>query len=334
MSIRVTEPDETNQSTSPSSSGGFFGFLKRLLLAALKVGLVLLILAGLAYGAWLIFRELDRSFASVVTRMNRNTSRIEVVEADLASALDQNAVQQGRIESLQNDLATREAQINELDQEMGAELERQGEQLTGLDGDTGDLIAQTGVISGEVSSLGAGLLVLQEDINANSQQVDELGGSVDGLLVAQTELETAATTMQAELDRLANEELAGWRRVVRLFRVWELVSRARLRLVEDNAGLALADLEAAMAAADELAAGEAGGPEAEILDLVRARLVLAADNLPDQPAVAARDLESAWEALDELIDLVLVFTIGPAAAETIEAEEAVPGVTPTPTSTP
>ena len=110
--------------------------------------------------------------------------------------------------------------------------------------------------------------------------------------------------------------MAGWRRAIALFRIWEMIGRARLRLVDDNAGLAAADVELALAAVDDLLARDLAvtataqdevepAPLAEDLSTLRERLVLAGANLPDQPIAAGRDLETAWETLDAIITNVV-----------------------------
>ncbi|MFN2223146.1 MAG: hypothetical protein ACK2UH_11370, partial [Candidatus Promineifilaceae bacterium] len=56
----------------------------------------------------------------------------------------------------------------------------------------------------------------------------------------------------------------------------------------------------AIAAVDDLLAVDTDQP-AEDLVAVRERLLLATTSLPDQPLVAGRDLETAWEALDAIM---------------------------------
>ena len=60
----------TTQSEGP-------GFLKRLLLAFIKLTIFFIVLAVLAVGGWLIYQEIDRSFGSVTQRMEINARRIE-----------------------------------------------------------------------------------------------------------------------------------------------------------------------------------------------------------------------------------------------------------------
>jgi uncharacterized protein YoxC len=312
----TTSMPETNDASDPAGSGGF---LKRLLLAMLKVGLALLILAGLAIGAWLIFLELDRSFDAVIVRIERNTRRIEEGEAEIGVLEEQNYARQVQVADLEAALADREQEIADLEKGLSADLDHQAEMLAEVEKLTAALTAETDSLGQETAALSAGLMALQEDLNANGQQIDQLGGAVDGFsteLAAldsrSAEVQNQADELQGQLDELAAEDLAGWRRAIALFRVWEMIGRARLRLVEGNAGLAATDLELALVAVDDLLAGDSAaapsdqgldepGPLALDLVTLRERLVLTAANLPDQPIAAGRDLETAWEALAAII---------------------------------
>ena len=304
---------ETDDALDPAGSGGgAWGFLKRLILALLKVGLALLILAGLAVGAWFILRELDRSFDSVVVRIERNTRRIEESEAEISALEEQNFARQVQAAELEAALADREREIADLEGGLSADLDRQAQMLAEVEEQAANLAAEADTLGQETAALSAGLLALQEDLNANGQQIDQLGGDVDGLTAELAALDDRSVELQSQVDDLAAEDLAGWRRAIALFRVWETIGRARLRLVEGNAGLAAADVDLALAAIDDLLAGylaevtsgqgaEEPGPLAEDLTALRERLVLAAANLPDEPLAAGRDLETAWENLDAII---------------------------------
>ena len=317
----TTSTPETNDTPDTAGSGSAGDFLTRLILALLKVGLALLILAGLAVGAWFIFRELDRSFDSVIVRIERNTRRIEESETEISTLEEQNFARQVQAADLEAALAEREQEIAALEEELGADLSRQEEILAGLEEEATILAGRADALGDETAALGDGLLALQEDLNANGQQIDQLGGTMDGLFVELAALDDRSAGLQDQVDELAAEDLAGWRRAVALFRVWEMIGRARLRLVEGNAGLAAADVALALAAVDDLSAGDLTAitpdqvgndqgpaepdPFAEDLLTLRERLVLAAANLPDQPIVAGRDLETAWETLDAIISNAL-----------------------------
>jgi hypothetical protein len=110
----------------------------------------------------------------------------------------------------------------------------------------------------------------------------------------------------------ATEDVEALRQTLALFRVWELVARARLRLLEDNPGLALADVQAAQAAVETILETAVEETVASLTP-VQQRLDLAAASLPDDPLTAGRDLETAWESLDvylgELLGLPVVESV-------------------------
>ncbi len=197
-------------------------------------------------------------------------------------------------------MATREVEIATLEETLGAELEQQGEMLAEAEEQIVALVTEADTLGQESAALSAGLLALQDDLNNEGQQIDQLGGEVDGLSETLAALDTRAADLQSQVDTLADEDLAGWRRAVALFRIWEMIGRARLRLVDGNLGLAAADVELALAALDDLVESDSE-QASETFTALRERLLLATANLPDQPLVAGRDLETAWETLDVLI---------------------------------
>ena len=115
---------ETDDALDSTSSGGAGDFLKRLILALLKVSLVLLILVGLAIGAWLIFLELDRSFDSVIVRIERNTRRIEESETGISALEEQNFAQRVQVADLEAALAAREQEIANLEEGLSSDLDQ------------------------------------------------------------------------------------------------------------------------------------------------------------------------------------------------------------------
>jgi uncharacterized protein YoxC len=330
MTTRVPDTDETEQAARPDFSTRAGGFLKRLFLAFVKLAVVALVLIALAFGGWLIYREINRSFDSVVTRMDRNTRRIEKTEEDIAGLREQGASQREEAQAFQTAVAIRDEQVAVLEEELGADLRRQDEALSSLDAQADDLIAQTEAIYREIAGLSAGILALQEDITANGVEIDGLGGTVDSLQADMTALDSETEVLQTKLADFSAEDIVRWRRALALFRIWEIVGRAKLRLVENNVGLAAADVEMALEATDGLLAGDVGEAE-ETLTLVQQRLALAGSGLPDDPVTAARDLETAWEALDaglaELLGVQLPLAASP-------AETPLPAATPRPTTTP
>ena len=130
-------------------------------------------------------------------------------------------------------------------------------------------------------------------------------------------------------------ELSETDRVLILFRMWELISRARFRLLENNIGLASEDIEAAIRTVDLLLALQ---PEAESMQKVQARLLLAFGNLPDSPDLATSDLEIAWDELDAIFAEQVLSDLGTAVsteALTISVEAtSTPTLAPEATTTP
>ena len=105
-------------------------------------------------------------------------------------------------------------------------------------------------------------------------------------------------------ETLTTADLVALRQTIYLFRVWEMVARARLRLLENNAGLAGADVARSQeAVAALIAAGDFA--DADGLAQLAQRLDLAAAGLPNSPAAAAADLELAWESIDQLLAALL-----------------------------
>jgi chromosome segregation ATPase len=321
-------PQTDNESTQP----GFFPrlgvFLKRLLLAFLKLALLFIVIFALAGVAWLIYQELDRSFDSVTARMDRNTERIELAESDVDILLAESDVHQERVKALETVVAVQEAHIANqevtiagLESDLGAGQEQQDEVLTILEAHITNLIASTETISSNVTFLSEGLVSLQGDTTSNVSDIDAVGGEVDALEIDLLALNGQVVEVQVELSDYSAEEFIHMRQALALFRVWEMVSRAQLRLIEQNVGLAADDIDTALASVDRL---QAAVPEEEEstsagLEQVQQRLTLAAANLPDDPLSAARDLETAWELLDAAL-AELFGELSPTPKETTTAE--------------
>jgi hypothetical protein len=208
--------------------------------------------------------------------------------------------------AFQNDLTALDGRVAAVEREMTADLERQASQLAVLEARLDEMVEAGVVISENVALLNGGIAALQTDIVGFGSDLDSLGGEVDGLQSEVAGLDGETVALQASLEDplAATEDVAELRQILVLFRVWELVARARLRLVEGNPGLALADVQAAQGALTAVI--DASSEEmAAVLTPVQQRLDLAAAGLPDDPITAARDLETAWEALDGLLSELL-----------------------------
>ncbi len=285
----------TSQSSKPS-------FLKRLFQAFIKLLVLIIFLAALAVGGWFVYQEITRSFDSVTTRMDVNTRRIEKTDSDIGALLASIDDQREEIAALQVAVSAQDDQIAMLTEESTTEQTRQDDMLAALDAQIAGSVAE------DISALNEGLIALQNDITNNGAQIDELGGTADSLQADITDLQgdinnvnTQVEETQGTLADFPAAEIVLMRQTLSLFRIWELTSRARLRLVEGNAGLAETDLELALGVANGILANDADEELSSFVRPVQERLALAAFNLPDDPVTAARDLETAWEALDEAL---------------------------------
>lgn len=136
-------------------------------------------------------------------------------------------------------------------------------------------------------------LLKQQDKEIND--VEHLAGRLDAL---QADLQKTADDVEALEASLAGTDAPVQRleRQLQLVRVMELLTRARLWLIQDNFGLASEDIQAAKKAMESLA--DAAPEEAvEALRIIIERLNLALQALPYSPVTAADDLEIAWKLI-------------------------------------
>jgi chromosome segregation ATPase len=157
--------------------------------------------------------------------------------------------------------------------------------------------------SDNIMTLGEGLNALQNDLTANVAEIDILGGQIDGFVI---DVNTLRGDIATNSEALAQKEalVARLSKTLTLFRVWETVARARLRLVDANFGLARAEIETARSILEQMTAEETG-VLGDALEEMLARLALAANNLPDDPEAAVRDLNSVWKVLDTALATML-----------------------------
>jgi hypothetical protein len=158
-------------------------------------------------------------------------------------------------------------------------------------------------VSETVRLLGEGVISLQGDVNENVGDIDDLGGQLDSLSVEAAELESQIANLEGTISE-SDQKVIRMKQALYWFRLWELMARARLQIADNNLGLAAADIETALSLASSMpeAATEV---ETEILTVITTRLELAAQELPDGPVTAARDLESAWDVVDQVIAVLV-----------------------------
>ena len=172
-------------------------------------------------------------------------------------------------------------------------------------------------LQASLTSVESALETMRGDLAAMQAGVADLSGQVDeyGLDVAalREELggEKSPTVLLHELQ---------------LVKAMELLTRARLVLVQNNLGLAQLDIQAGRRILVDLQA-EVPAHQSEQITKIVARLDAALDNLPTAPVAAADELEGAWQLLVAGL---------PKEPPVAPATEATPTITPTlePTPTP
>lgn len=286
--------------------GRFIRFLGRFLWALVKVVFVLTLIAALGIGGFLGVRAIGQSYLNLSAETFETAARVDLLRSDVNTLMENDTSNRRQDSAVQNDLTALDGRISAVERELAADLEQQSEQLTALEARLEEMAAGGVVVSDSISLLNDGIDALQSDIVTLGSDLDSLGGEVDGLESEVMGLDEQTEALQESLaDPLAaTEDVAELRQILSLFRVWELVARARLRLIEGNPGLALADVQAAqlsLSAVMETASEET----AAALEPIQQRLELAATSLPDDPVTAARDLETGWEALDALLGQLL-----------------------------
>ncbi|MBK8989304.1 MAG: hypothetical protein IPM39_25110 [Chloroflexi bacterium] len=304
--------------------------LYRILRAFIISLLLIALLAGVAWGGlWLyqtISGEIDRSAASVATRFSAQESRIDILRREVDTLLSANPGQEQDI----SDLQRQSTQLNGRLDALARSIDQQSQLLTTLEASLAVTLANDAAAVENITGLNEALTILQTDFNTSTGQIDALGGEIDGLAGAvnrlQTDLgvveETAAAA--AELSDLSNTAVSEMAQSLVLFRAWELVARARLRLLETNFGLAANDVDNALETVTAVITllPEDSADRAP-LEVVQTRLSLAAANLPANPNQAAADLESAWDELDQILTTRLLPLPAAESAAATESETAV-----------
>jgi chromosome segregation ATPase len=199
-----------------------------------------------------------------------------------------------RIEMLQRDLENTRADWN-------TELTEQGQQISALEGDLATqkeriaaLEADMGRMDEVLTTQGETLSELQTTLDSAGEVTGQLGSDVEALY---GELDTLRVEMADP-----NRVVATFERRLILLQAWGEILKARLHLLEDNAGnarqalaLARANLERVIVLSPE--------PEAEALIAIQERLDAADMAIEERPFVAINELEIIWRDLDTFITL-------------------------------
>ncbi len=285
-------------SNDTNRSGGGFGALLK---GFFKLVFWLAVVVALAYAGYLAYQELTRSFDSVQRAIEANEQRVDLLREETNALMAAAPTAEAGMKVI----TAEQARTAESMEQLSADLGAQEELVEALRAQSDQLLSHSSTISTEVAALTDGVLLLQEDLNENRTATDEIGGSLDEVAGDVAFLQDEAVRLEeAIIDPGA--ELERMQKVLLLFQVWQLTSRARIRLFEGNAGLAAADITTAVRILDSLEREEAALVPAEELASLRVRLELALDGLPENISESSADLELAWERLDVLLAGLLV----------------------------
>ncbi len=286
-------------------------FLRRLwfyIVVSLKILLVLAIIGG---AGWFIYEQLTRSFTNIERRMEQQdelaAQRLDLVRSDVDNMMVEQDSQDSQLSQMEEEIDVVDEELAIIAAQLSTDLSRQEALLTILEGYVEDVKADAEATDQNIDALNAGIVALQGDVNENIAAVDELGGDVDALDGSVGVLDDEFVGLEdMVMDEMAVNaasvsELA---ESLMLFRAWEMVYRARLRLLENNVGSAQIDISVAQATLAGLVESSTGGT-AETLGVVQTRLELAALSLPSDPDTAVRDLESAWVTIDNILSALL-----------------------------
>jgi septal ring factor EnvC (AmiA/AmiB activator) len=253
--------ESTQQPGCWSRLGRAIAVLLRLIFV---VALAVLMGVGIYYGVpWVYWR--------LVIPVQDNAARVDMLQRDLENIrADWNTdlTEQGqRIFTLESDLAA------------------QRERLAALEGDLGRMDEL-------LTAQGETLSELQTALDSAEDTTGRLGDDVEALY---GELETLRAEMADP-----NRAIAAFERRLILLQAWGEILKARLHLLENNAGnarqalaLARANLEQVIALSPE--------PEAEALSVIQERLDAADMTIEERPFVALNELEIVWRDLDTFI---------------------------------
>ncbi len=229
----------------------------------LLLGLTLAVLLGVGLGV-LGYVGLPWLYAGFTEPMATRIAQQEAELAGLRATLDQVGAQESeRLAELDARLATQ-----------SAVQQAQQAQIAGLEA---DLQESQRSLSG-LSTSRDRLSRLEAALRELSGQVDELQALVAEGVGPLDQLERRMLLTQASLHML----------------------RARLWLIENNAGLTAEELEASRALLAR-AVEDAPAADQDPLTQVLARLELTLEDLQLRPLIAADDLEIAWQLLTELL---------------------------------
>lgn len=288
----------TKEST-PSPTPSFGRKLLRALgwLAKFTLRLVFVIVVGalLGFGVyWSASNGVALINRQVFQPIQRHTIRLDDLESryaqDYQRMNERTQALQERIDTLESRGATMNEALSALQTRLTTSETLLGEMQTALDAAQENLSAletRQDAFEPDITELKTALAKLD---SALAKLDTAMGTLSDAVAQTADDVETLSITVRDE------SPLVAVRLEVQLLRAMELLTRARLQLALDNAGLAATEVQEArdllLALAETLPADQQEEIEAIVL-----RLELGLANLPDAPRLASDDFEIAWQLL-------------------------------------
>ena len=286
-------------SAEPSRSVGrrIFWIITTTILILIFIAILISLFGGGVFGV----SELNRSFDSLQTQIDANEQNLESLQSLVNSEFEAAAPSELKreVNGLLENVDTLDADLASVQSALASDLDTQAEKLDALENTLTTAVSDAEAAEASNSE---GLLTLQTDLNQSNRRIDELGGTLDAVQANLEDSNTAVNQLETIYteNAITQEEL---QYTIALFRAWEMIARARLRLIENNFGLAEADAAQALRMIDFLIDNN-DGENPENLRIIQTRLALALSSLPNDAEQANIDLETAWNEIDKLLIIV------------------------------
>ena len=263
------------------------------LLFAFVVGVAIGV--GIYFGARLLYQEyqsLTQSYENRITALETNQA-----EAD-QQVTDRLSNYQTRLETLEIQGDTQKDTLTDLESRLDSHDEFRSYNATIVMGQQQTLLDLQDAIAGmhdEVSTVQSDLEALQSDLASFEEDILALENSTETFVNGSEENQATIDSMN-EMVLSTEARMAALEHQMVVLQAMELLTRARLNLVQGNATLAQSDIEAAR---DLLLNLQAEVPEyqaayvGEIVTVLEETL----SYLPAAPLTAADLLETAWQML-------------------------------------
>lgn len=285
--------------TEESGSNWFVRFLRVL------IRLLLVLLLGILIGA-AIFFGIQYAYQQVVIPSQQNTAALAELDTRVNQQWELIQNNNQDVEKRLSNLETNQDDLNNQLAELVANLAQTSADLEVYNTQQNDLSEKVADMDHVVAALGSQIADL-------SDQNEE----------TKTKLETIdlATTLDPVYQQLET------------FKILLQINRSRLFLLQDNYGLAQRELELAGAMLDALSA-QVREDQADEISIWQSRLDLAISHLPDNPILAADDLEILWSLMADEYNTSTSTDQELSTTQENETEVVEPTVTATVTPTP